>query len=124
MVYALTLIFIFWLGEKNHDGEYILTGVMVIFPLFAWLLITIVVESSIGRTIGNLIVGLKAIPINNINSNLSIGQSFKRHLLDPLDMFFFGLPGIFTILNINKNQRIGDLWAQTIVVKTKNSTKQ
>ncbi len=53
-------------------------------------------------------------------SNLkpTFGQSFKRHLLDPIDMFFFGLIGILTIKNSVKNQRLGDMWAKTIVMKT------
>jgi len=41
-------------------------------------------------------------------------------LLDPIDMFFFGLIGIVTIKNTDKNQRLGDIWGNTIVVKTLN----
>jgi uncharacterized RDD family membrane protein YckC len=31
-------------------------------------------------------------------------------------MFFFGLIAILTIKNTEKNQRLGDLWAKTVVV--------
>ncbi|WP_394335734.1 RDD family protein [Flavobacterium cyanobacteriorum] len=44
-------------------------------------------------------------------------QSLKRHVLDPVDMFPFGLIAIITIKNTDKHQRLGDLWAKTIVVK-------
>ncbi|WP_281013643.1 hypothetical protein [Psychroflexus torquis] len=32
-------------------------------------------------------------------------------------MFLFGLIGILTIKNSEKNQRLGDMWAKTSVVK-------
>ena len=86
-------------------------------------MMTIGFEQWFGATIGNLLVGLKPISILKnkyilINENkLTFGQSFKRHLLDPIDMFFFGLVGIVTIKNSDKNQRVGDIWAHTIVVK-------
>ena len=38
-------------------------------------------------------------------------------------MFFFGLVGIITIKNTDKNQRVGDLWAKTIVVPIKSLTE-
>lgn len=74
---------------------------------------------GMGGTIGNSIVGLRAIPMRGPNRKLTFGQYLKRHLLDPINMLFFGLPGIITIKNTEKNQRIGDLWAKTIVVKVK-----
>ena len=117
IIYGFTFAMIFILGEPNNDGGYSLNGVPSLIPVFFWLIMTVGLESGLGGTIGNSIIGLKAIPISGQNRKLSFGQSFKRHLLDPIDMFFFGLPGIITIKNTDKNQRIGDLWAKTIVVK-------
>ena len=42
----------------------------------------------------------------------------KRHLLDPIDLLFYGIPAIITIKNTEKHQRLGDLWAKTIVIDT------
>lgn len=120
IIYGFTFAMIFILGEPNNDGGYSLNGAPSLIPIIFWLIMTVGLESGLGGTIGNSIIGLKAIPISGQNRKLSFGQSFKRHLLDPIDMFFFGLPGIITIKNTDKNQRIGDLWAKTIVVKTKN----
>ena len=80
---------------------------------------TVGLESGLGATIGNSLVGLKAIPKNGTNRKLTFSESFKRHLLDPIDMFFFGLVAIITIKNTEMNQRIGDLGAKTIVVSIK-----
>jgi uncharacterized RDD family membrane protein YckC len=88
-----------------------------------WLIMTVGLEIGFGATIGNSLVGLKAIPKNGINRKLTFGESFKRHLLDPIDMFFFGLIGIITIKNTDKNQRLGDIWGNTIVVKTSELNK-
>ena len=78
---------------------------------------TVGLETIVGGTVGNLIVGLKAIPINGQYRKLTFLESFKRHLLDPVDMFFFGLVGIIVIKNTPYNQRVGDLWAKTMVIK-------
>jgi len=90
-----------------------------IFPLLiigCWFAITVCVEISLGSTLGNALVGIKPIPINGVNRKLTFLESFKRHLLDPVDMFFFGLVGFVTIQSSEYHQRVGDIWAKTIVV--------
>jgi uncharacterized RDD family membrane protein YckC len=119
IIYGVTFIMIFAIGEPNDEGEYSLNGLPALIPMFFWLIMTVGLESGLGGTIGNSLVGLKAIPMSGINRKLTFGESFKRHLLDPIDMFFFGLVGIITIKNTEKNQRVGDLWAKTIVVPMK-----
>ncbi|SHJ26729.1 Uncharacterized membrane protein YckC, RDD family [Mesonia phycicola] len=123
LIYGFTFFMVFTLGEPNDDGGYSLNGAPALIPMIFWLIMTVGLESGFGGTIGNSIVGLKAIPMNGINQKLTFGQSFKRHLLDPIDMFFFGLVGIITIKNTDKNQRVGDLWAKTIVVPMKSLTE-
>jgi uncharacterized RDD family membrane protein YckC len=120
LIYAFTIIFIFAFGEPNADGEYSVNGLPAFIPMIFWGIMTVGLEMGFGATLGNSIVGLKAIPKNGINRNLTFGESFKRHLVDPIDMFFFGLVGIITIKNTDLNQRVGDLWAGTIVVRNKN----
>ena len=46
-------------------------------------------------------------------------QALKRHLLDPIDILFYGIPAIITVKNSGKHQRLGDMWAKTIVVDIK-----
>lgn len=46
-------------------------------------------------------------------------EAAKRHLLDPIDIALYGIPGIIAIKNSDKKQRIGDMWAGTIVVNLK-----
>lgn len=117
LIYTFFFIFVFTFGEPNVDGEYTVTGLPALIPLIFWGIITIGIEVSLGATLGNSIAGLKAIPKNGTHRKLTFVESLKRHLLDPIDMFFFGIIGIIVIKNTNLNQRIGDLWAKTIVVK-------
>ncbi|WP_458626458.1 RDD family protein [Winogradskyella sp. PC D3.3] len=121
IIYIVTFILIYAIGEPNDEGVYSLNGLPALIPMIFWLIMTVGLEIGFGATLGNSLVGLKPIPKNGTNRKLTFGESFKRHLLDPIDMFFFGLVGIVTIKNTDLNQRVGDLWAKTIVIKTNNS---
>lgn len=79
----------------------------------AWVLAFPVAEGYFGQTIGKKMVGIKVIHKNGKKANIL--QSLIRHLFDMVDYFLLiGL--IIAAANINK-QRIGDLIANTIVVK-------
>lgn len=117
IIYLFFFIIILLLGEPLPDGSYELNGAPALIPIAFWLLMTVGVEITVGATIGNLLFGLKPIPVNGQYRKLTFIESFKRHLLDPVDMFFFGFVGVIVIKNTPYNQRVGDLWAKTIVIK-------
>ena len=48
---------------------------------------------------------------------IDIGQSFKRRIVDVVDFMFFGIPAFICIGNNEKKQRIGDMFAKTIVIE-------
>ena len=118
VIYGFLLIFFYFLGEQNPDGGYTLSGIKAFLPILIWFLFTVILESGFGGTLGNSLMSLKAIPESKQIRNLSFSESFKRHLLDPIDMFCFGIVGYLNIKNSDLNQRLGDKWAKTIVVKT------
>ena len=107
-------------GVPNEDGGYSLSGLPA-FSVFAfWFLITIGMEQILGSTIGSYLFRIK--PVSTIENNdelekVSFSQSIKRHLLAPVDAFFFGLVGIILISSTEKGQRLGDLWARTKIIK-------
>lgn len=119
IVYCFAFLLIILIGDPTDDGGYKLSGIELLIPVLAWLVVTVIIECTIGATLGNSLVGLKAIPINRDLRNLTFFESLKRHLLDIVDMSFFGLVGIIAINSTNYNQRVGDLLAGTIVVKKK-----
>ncbi|MGY0393318.1 RDD family protein [Bizionia sp. KMM 8389] len=121
------IIYVYTFGEPNDEGGYSVNGLPALIPVLFWGIMTVGIEQWFGATLGNFLVGLKPVSIQKSSENstfrgtnekLTFGQSLKRHLLDPVDMFFFGLIGIVTIKNTDKNQRLGDIWGNTIVVKT------
>lgn len=126
-------VFLLAFGEPDSEGELALNGLLALGPILFWGIMTIGLEQWFGATLGNSLAGLKPISICKSNDNstfsrtdekLTFGQSLKRHLLDPIDLFFFGLIGIITIKSTDKNQRLGDIWGNTIVVKTSDFKKK
>jgi len=117
IIYTFFFVLIFTLGEPDVEGIYHLKGLSAIIPITFWFALTVGLEFGMGGTIGNSLMGLKVISIKENNRNITFTQSLKRHLLDPIDMFFFGLVGAITIEYTERNQRVGDLWAKTIVVR-------
>ncbi len=119
IISAITFALIFIIGEPDGEGGYSLSGAPALIPILLWFILTVGLETALGGTLGNSIVRLKVIPASGTIRNLTIGESLKRHLMDPVDMFLFGIVAIVTISNTDRKQRVGDIWAETIVVKMK-----
>lgn len=109
----------FYFHGKPVEGGYTLTGYPFLVVVLFWTITTIGLEQILGATIGNYMSDLKPVSIKNYtNRRLTIGQSVKRHLLDVIDLWPFGILGILLIKNTKHNQRLGDIWAKTIVIDT------
>ncbi len=117
LVYGFFFAFVYAFGEPNDEGGYSVTGILSLIPFVFWFLIIVFTEVFLGATLGNALVGLKPQSLTKSNGELSLSQSIKRHLFDPIDMFPFGLIAIITIKNTDRNQRLGDIWAKTIVTE-------
>jgi uncharacterized RDD family membrane protein YckC len=70
-----------------------------------------------GQSIGKKVMSIRV--ISDKGGRPALHQYLIRWLLRPFDFFFFGLVGLLTVLNTKKNQRLGDLAAGTIIIKTK-----
>ena len=73
-----------------------------------------------GQSIGKKIIGIKVIGENG--GRPALHQYLIRWLTRPFDFFFFGLVGLLTVVLSKKNQRLGDMAAGTLVIKTKIET--
>jgi uncharacterized RDD family membrane protein YckC len=69
-----------------------------------------------GKTPGKMIVKIKV--TNMDGSPAGIGAYFMRWILMPIDLFPSGIIGALFIIFSNYHQRIGDMAAGTVVVKT------
>tara|TARA_R110002096_G_scaffold149779_1_gene311337 strand:+ start:294 stop:833 length:540 start_codon:yes stop_codon:yes gene_type:complete len=111
-------------GEKSPTGGFKGNHLMFFF-VGIWLLLMVVTEIIFESTLGNYLLGLKAVRKNG--EKMNFWQPLVRHCTDLIDMWPFGLVGILTIKFTKKNQRLGDIIAETIVVernKTENNALQ
>lgn len=101
-------------GEQLPSGGF--SGNHLLYFFFGlWILLMVVTEILFESTIGNLVFGLKAVKLNG--DKMNFWQPLIRHCTDLIDMWPFGLVGILTIKFTNRNQRLGDILAETIVVE-------
>jgi uncharacterized RDD family membrane protein YckC len=112
-----TIVFIDVYGVENEGGTKEVSGAMALIPLLFWLLWFVITESAFSRTFGKWVVGLRVRTVGG--NDISFVQAFKRRLADIPEFFFFGILGFFLIKYTSRNQRLGDIWAKTIVVRDK-----
>ena len=98
----------------NLSAVYLLCYV----PLFVYHLVCEI--SMNGQSIGKKLLGIKVISENG--GQPALHQYLIRWLLRPFDFYFFGLVGLLTVVNSKRNQRLGDMAAGTLVIKTKMET--
>jgi len=117
--YGLYLGFFIWLvvtyGVPNDEGGYTLKNDLKgLWIIVVWFIYFPIIESLRGQTLGKLILGLQV--VTKSGNQISFGQAFKRHLVDMIDFFFFGIVAFIAIKNTPDHQRLGDLLAKTIVI--------
>jgi uncharacterized RDD family membrane protein YckC len=69
-----------------------------------------------GQSIGKKLMHIKVIGENG--GRPALHQYLIRWLTRPFDFVFFGLIGLLTVVLSKKNQRLGDMAAGTLVIKT------
>lgn len=116
--YGLYLAFFIWavttFGEPNDEGGYSLKGLKGIWVEIVWVIYFPVIESITGQTLGKKILGLRV--VTKSGNSISFWQAIKRRICDFLDFGPMGLVAYLTIKNTPDHQRVGDLWAKTIVI--------
>ncbi|HSD14757.1 MAG TPA: RDD family protein [Flavobacterium sp.] len=110
--YTYILLF----GHETEEGNQAVSGLLALPVPIIWFVYFVIVESSYGGTIGHQFFDLKVLTLNR--RKIDFTDALKRHLLDPIDIFFYGIPAIIAIKNSDKHQRLGDMWAKTFVVDT------
>jgi uncharacterized RDD family membrane protein YckC len=114
IVFTLTFFYIDYFGTPNNDGGKTVHGIMTLPIFIFWFIYFVVFETYFGGTIFHLAFNLKVLTLDR--RQITFIQSLKRHLIDPIDFFIWGLPAAIAIKNSDKHQRLGDMWAKTVVV--------
>lgn len=115
ILYIFMFAYAYTLGEPNDEGGYTVSGFATFGVPAMWFLFFPVAESIGGQTLGHKIMGIKVVSTNG--KPIGFEKAVKRRLADVIDLHFcFGLIAYFVIRNSPTHQRLGDLWAGTIVV--------
>ncbi|CAL2093104.1 RDD family protein [Tenacibaculum sp. 190524A05c] len=123
LIAAIIDIIVYWMicvamslvaGENNGLLNYSVEGfpALLLFGIafFLWP----ISEGVYGQTIGKRLLDIKVIANNE--KEMTIAKGFIRYFLGIIDWFF--CVGIIIALIDKKNQRLGDIIADTIVVKS------
>jgi uncharacterized RDD family membrane protein YckC len=72
-------------------------------------------EGIWGKTIGKKICGI--VVLNDNFTKCTISKGLLRNLLRIVDFFFYYLVGVVSMVGTMKWQRLGDIVAETVVVR-------
>jgi uncharacterized RDD family membrane protein YckC len=117
---------LFGLNFKSWFGKFgiIVTVVLVILFLLAifslFHIYYIYFESKKGTTPGKKLFGLKVVSLNG--GRLTMSQCIAREVFRYVDVFLF-LPGLISWAVTTRRQRLGDLFAGTMVTWSENEEK-
>jgi len=100
-------------GEGRESGGWEIVGAPAFLFFGTCFLLMPVQEGISGKTIGKRIMGIQ-VKLKN-GHEPGVGLSIARHLFDLVDCFL--LIGIIVAVSNRYRQRVGDLVAQTIVVR-------
>ena len=117
IISIITYLYIELLGDDTPDGSKEVNGLLTLPIFIFWFLYFVVIETFYSATLGHQALYLKVVTIDR--KVIGFSQALKRRLLDPIDIMIYGIPAIITIKNTDKHQRLGDLWAKTIIIDTK-----
>jgi len=107
-------------ADNDLPFLYNMSAVYLLFYL-PLLLYHLVCEIAMnGQSIGKKAIGIKV--IGEDGGRAFLYQYLIRWLIRPFDFYFFGLVALLTVVLTKKNQRLGDLAAGTLVIKTRIDT--
>jgi len=122
--YLIAIIFFYiWLLNITEGSLFyfpVAYFVLLFLPLFFYHLLC---ETFLnGQSFGKKIMKMRVVKLDG--SQAGIGSYFLRWILAPIDIYFtYGSVGLITMLINGKGQRLGDLAANTSVVKLKVGVK-
>jgi uncharacterized RDD family membrane protein YckC len=119
-VFSLLLLMDYFSDALSGKDWFVITAlVLVLVPIVFY---HVILETVFGgQTPGKMLLGIKVTRIDG--SPAQLGNFCLRWLLLPIDLTFYGLVGIVSILVSKREQRLGDLAAGTVVVRVRVTSK-
>ena len=113
--FLLLYLYLKFFGEENESGGIEVWNAMVLPIFIYWFCYFVLTEAFNQATPGHDIC--KLVVVKSKGVKITIGDAFKRRIVDLIDITLYGIPALICIYNTPKYQRLGDLFADTVVVK-------
>lgn len=121
IVVGLTAVYIFLGGEDNGGGGYKVTGFKALLIPFFWWLYFPCCEAAFGQTVGKRAFNLLVV---NLSGKIpTIVQTTIRRIFDPIEFLTFGVGAMLLINYSRDSQRLGDMAADTTVIRLQTSCR-
>ena len=117
-----TYLYIMLVGQENDEGGKTVNGLLALPIPIVWFIYFVIIEALYGATLAHQGLYLKVLTVDR--KEIEFTQALKRHLVDPIDILLYGIPAIIAIKNSAQHQRLGDMWAKTIVIDTKDKEQK
>jgi uncharacterized RDD family membrane protein YckC len=103
-------------GDETETGSFRVTGWSALVMPLMWFAYFPVCEGFFGQTIAKKVFRLYVVDLNGTSPH--VGQAFIRRVFDILDIMTVGISGLLLINYTTSNQRLGDMLAETTVIRT------
>jgi uncharacterized RDD family membrane protein YckC len=108
-------LYVMKFGEPNDEGGYTINGLPSLLPELLWFVYVVLTERFFSATLGHMLFGLEVVPLRG--SKLTLVKVFKRRLADFVDLgITFGILALVLNRVMPMHQRLGDMWAGTVVI--------
>ena len=115
IIFFFTFFYVFIVGKVDNTGTYHVSGFPALGPELFWFSYLVLPETFSGMTLGHFLCGVRVVSENG--RELSFRQVLVRRVADIIDLSFsFGLVAFTLVKSTGKHQRLGDLWAKTLVI--------
>jgi len=111
---GLSLLYLYLFGTRVDAFNYAGHGGHFFIVLLLWFSYFIVAEAIWGATLAKLLFRIRVIREDSDDAALKV--AFKRHLLDCIDFFLFGVVAIVLVKVTQDHKRLGDFFAHSRVV--------
>ena len=106
-------------GTNTAEGGQVglsLSGLPSLFATIAVFAYYMLLEGYLGQTVGKMLLGIKVVREDN-GGVPGLGPAALRTLLRVIDGILFYLVAFISVLASQKNRRLGDMVANTLVVR-------
>jgi len=114
LIFSFTFFYILRFGEPNDEGTQSVRNSGTLPLVAVWVVYFPLLEALTGMTFGKFMANIRVCDLNG--KKPTFFQTLKRHLIDPMEIIPLGIIAMIAARDNPQKQRVGDLWARTIVV--------